>query len=172
MTTKDEIKMEFLKLYTEQGYDKINIKELCARIPIARTTFYTYYSNVDEVKSEIEDEVIAQLVKTSGDNVDKDIEAYVKASFDYILENKQIFYPFLVSPGNVRFQQKWKEAFAEHFKHLFTTKKDERLAFEVAASAVIGAYTYFLEHPSGVDMEEFYKYAALIVTLLKNLKYE
>lgn len=72
MMTKDEIKMEFLKLYTEQGYDKINIKELCARIPIARTTFYTYYSNVDEVKSEIEDEVIAQLVKTSGDNVDKD----------------------------------------------------------------------------------------------------
>ncbi len=171
MTTKDEIKIEFLKLYSEQEYDKINIKELCAKIPIARTTFYTYYSNVDEVKSEIEDEVIEQLVKTSGDNVNKDIEAYIKASFDYILENKQVFYPFLVSPGNVRFHQKWKEAFARHFEHLFTTKKDEQLAFEVAASAVIGAYTYFLEHPNDTDMDEFYKYATLIVTLLKNLKY-
>ncbi len=54
MNTKESIQKTFIKLYSKMDYNSITIKELCIQIPIARTTFYSYYTNIDELKSDIE----------------------------------------------------------------------------------------------------------------------
>lgn len=50
MSTKESIQKTFIKLYSKMDYDRITIKELCIQTPVARTTFYSYYSNIDELK--------------------------------------------------------------------------------------------------------------------------
>lgn len=61
LNTKTAIQREFIKLYSKKDYNSITIKELCIQTPIARTTFYTYYKNMDELKTEIETSLLSGL---------------------------------------------------------------------------------------------------------------
>ena len=63
MTTEDAIKKQFLELYQKEEYAKISVKELCASTPVARTTFYAYYNNIDDVMREIENELINVIMQ-------------------------------------------------------------------------------------------------------------
>lgn len=70
----------------------ITVKSLCQEVPIARTTFYAYYENLDDVLLEIEDEfvnVIKLLAKTmSGGNMENlDFTAYFNAVMTHINDN-------------------------------------------------------------------------------------
>lgn len=46
--TKAAIHDAFLKLYRSKPYEKISVKELCATAHVARTTFYSYYDNLND----------------------------------------------------------------------------------------------------------------------------
>lgn len=59
----------------------MTIKDLCAAIPIARTTFYTYYDNLDDLKTEIEDNLIMGLLNVVNEIADGDIEKMIFAEF-------------------------------------------------------------------------------------------
>lgn len=48
MDTRQSIKKQFMELYTKKDFASISVKELCAAVPVARTTFYSYYRNTDE----------------------------------------------------------------------------------------------------------------------------
>lgn len=50
--TKKSIQSSFMKLYNMYDYDKISVKDLCANTPVARTTFYSYYNNIDGITFE------------------------------------------------------------------------------------------------------------------------
>lgn len=56
--TKRNINFAFLQLMKQKGISKITIKELCDLADINRKTFYTYFNTVDDVLSEIENEII------------------------------------------------------------------------------------------------------------------
>ncbi len=56
--TKQAIHTAFISLYRKHSFNQISVKELCIQTPVARTTFYSYYNNLAELKDEIEDELI------------------------------------------------------------------------------------------------------------------
>ena len=47
--TRKRIVHTFLSLIEEKKWDKITVKELCARSEITRGTFYQYYSDIYEL---------------------------------------------------------------------------------------------------------------------------
>lgn len=64
---------------------------------------------------------------------------------------------FLVAQPNLAYTAKWKDAIKYHFKLRFPEKTavpNRGLIMEVIASAVIGAYTYWMEHPDEVDTQK------------------
>lgn len=65
MDTKQAIQQEFIKLYAKKCYDNITIKELCEKTPVARTTFYSYYQNLDELQNDIETTLLKGLTEKS-----------------------------------------------------------------------------------------------------------
>ena len=65
MDTKEAIKVQFMNEYARKVFSDITVKGLCAATPVARTTFYSYYNNTDEVRCEIEDELINGLLEVS-----------------------------------------------------------------------------------------------------------
>ena len=60
--TKQLIRQEFLQLYGKRDYSRITNKDLCLAIPIARTTIYSYYQNIYQLKLEIEQQLVTGII--------------------------------------------------------------------------------------------------------------
>lgn len=63
MTTKKLIQKQFIEEYAKKEYDHITVKELCANTPVARTTFYSYYQNIDDVKEDTENNLLTGITE-------------------------------------------------------------------------------------------------------------
>ena len=61
MDAKEAIKAQFMKEYAKRDFALMNVKSLCAATPVARTTFYSYFNNTDDVRREIEDDIVREL---------------------------------------------------------------------------------------------------------------
>lgn len=159
MNTKESIQKSFMRLYAQKAYATITIKELCEDVPIARTTFYTYYDNLDELKTEIEDELIWGLKQVTTNISGGDIEqmhfpTFLDAIQEYIQSHWEQFEIFLLSQPNLRFIDKWKAAIKQNFKKRYPDKvqlPNYDLIAEVLASATISAYRYWMQHPKTVN---------------------
>lgn len=90
--TQVAIKDVFIKIYRKKGMNGLTIKGLCQEVPVARTTFYSYYENLDDLLSEIEDEFvngIKILAKTMSEgNIEKlDFSDFFDAVMEHIKNN-------------------------------------------------------------------------------------
>lgn len=160
--TKQAIRDAFIALYRNQSFDKISVKELCVRTPVARTTFYEYYDNLGTLKDEIEDGLIVGILEIAkataeGNFVGMNLNMFFSRTLSYIKSHWDENYAFLVAQPNLAYIAKWKDAIKYHFKLRFPEKvsvPNHGLIMEVIASAVIGAYTYWMEHPEEVDTQK------------------
>lgn len=168
--TIESIQTSFMALYEKQKFEKITVKELCANTPVARTTFYAYYNNTDDVKNEIEDRIIDGLRQVTdtisqGNIPEMDFIKFLDATQAYIEANWTWIYAFMVTQVNQRFIDKWKAAICDNFKKRYPQKQSIRnydLISEVVASATMGAYIYWMKFPDKVkkeDMKEVIKNA-------------
>lgn len=161
-TTKQAIHAAFISLYRMKSFDKMSVKELCVCTPVARTTFYEYYNNLGALKAEIEDELIGGILEIAkiaaeGNFVGMDLNAFFSRVLEYIRCHWDENYAFLVAQPNLAYIAKWKDAIKYHFKLRFPGKSavpNYGLIMEVIASAVIGAYTYWMDHPDEVDTQK------------------
>jgi len=139
--TKQAIQSAFIALYRKWSFDKISVKELCVQTPVARTTFYEYYDNLGTLKAEIEDDLIGGILEIAkataeGNFARMDLNVFFSRTLDYIKSHWEENYAFLL-----RFSEK-------------VSVPNHGLIMEVIASAVIGAYTYWMEHPDEVDTQK------------------
>ena len=161
-TTKQAIHAAFIAICRRKSFDKMSVKELCIQTPVARTTFYEYYDNLGTLKAEIEDELIGGILKiaketTEGNFAEMNLNVFFSQTLDYIKSHWDENYAFLVAQPNLDYIAKWKDAIKYHFRLRFpekTTVPNHGLIIEVIASAVIGAYTYWMEHPDEVDTQK------------------
>lgn len=161
-TTKQAIHAAFIAIYRRKSFDKMSVKELCIQTPVARTTFYEYYDNLGTLKAEIEDELIGGILKIAketaeGNFAEMNLKVFFSRTLDYIKSHWDENDAFLVVQPNLAYIAKWKDAIKYHFRLRFpekTTVPNHGLIIEVIASAVIGAYTYWMEHPDEVDTQK------------------
>ena len=148
--------------YVREPLDRITVKGLCAAVPVARTTFYTYYRNVDDVLLDIEDGLLAGLAEVTervsgGDLPRMDFGKFLGETFGFIRANWRDFRALLVEQPDLRFVAKWKRAVKSNFARRYPKvcmRQNWDLIAEMAASAVIGAYTWWMEHPDVAGIEE------------------
>ena len=57
-----QIREAFISLCLEKKIEKITVKELCERALINKATFYAHYENIDELRIELEDEYIKEII--------------------------------------------------------------------------------------------------------------
>lgn len=163
--TKTAIKREFIREYAKRKYDRITIKELCAETPVARTTFYSYYDNIDSVLAEMEDEIISGLKDVAKDLSEGDIQGmdfteFFDRTMEYVKSRWSEIYALLIIQPDLRFIYKWKNAIKLHFRLRHPSKvsiSNYDLISEVVASGVIGAYRYWMQNPDRVDSEALNK---------------
>lgn len=161
MGTKEAIKQNFIKLYAKLGYQKMNVRQLCQAVPVARTTFYSYYQNLDEVLLEIEDELIAGIIAINRQNYKQypkkeDFMKLFDQIYPYLMQNIEVIKVLLIDDPDYRLITKWKKAIKEHLEFAFP-KQAQRpnwpLLSEMFASALISAYIFMIEHDQAYSIE-------------------
>ncbi|MCB6435851.1 TetR/AcrR family transcriptional regulator [Thomasclavelia ramosa] len=163
--TQDAIKDAFIRIYRKKGMNGITVKNLCQDVPIARTTFYTYYENIDEVLVEIEDEFVNQIklianTMSNGNIENLNFSNYFDAVMNHIHQNWDMVESLLVLHPDIRFMGKWKEAIKYHFRIRFpdkTTITNYNLIAEVIACSVLGGYAHWIKHPDEFDAKALNK---------------
>lgn len=162
MDAREAIRAQFMVQYMKKDFAAITVKGLCAGAPVARTTFYSYYRNTDEVRQEIEDDLIRGLLDISeriaaSNYPDMDFFLFMDETETYIREHWSEIDAFLVRQPNLRFICKWKEAIKTNFRRRYPEKQQlnhaEAIA-EIVASSVISAYTCWMENPQSTDVRE------------------
>lgn len=117
---KKALQKAMIELNQDMEIYNISVKELCNQAHVARSTFYFYYENVMQLKEEIENNLIYDLIQIN-DNlshimIDRKADfPFFQNTCKYIEQNKQAFYAFLIANPNIRFIQKWKDGVKYHF---------------------------------------------------------
>lgn len=159
--TKTLIKQSFIKLYAQYGYHKLSIRQLCQDVPIARTTFYTYYDNLSQVLEDIEDELINGILEIIEDIRNSNPEnlefsLLFDKIYPYLNSQHPLLKSLLVVEPDYQLMQKWKAAIKYHLNISFPDKKNIpnwALLSEMIASSILSAYVYWLENPNTIAME-------------------
>lgn len=156
-----ELQKTLIGLNQHKEIYRISVKELCNQAHVARSTFYSYYDNVIQLKEQIEDNLICQLLKLNDDLNDAAIDwetgfPFFQNTCHFIEKNKQVFYTFLIATPNVQFIQKWQAGIKYHFWNRFfngVNRKNEKLILEIISSHAITVFTYWLKNPYDVDID-------------------
>ncbi|MDY4762083.1 TetR/AcrR family transcriptional regulator [Streptococcus thoraltensis] len=152
--TQKDIQQAFITLWETIPADKIRVKGVCEATPIARSTFYTYYDSIEELKADIEERTIQDLVAINRKLFRRPIQQvtdilFVETTLAYVAAHHHIFHAFLVAQTNLAFTELWKRAIKEQFTLLFRDngmRKDDFL-LEIFAASVIAAISYQLKKP-------------------------
>ncbi len=171
LRTKKNIHQAFLQLLSEKSLSQITVKELSDLADINRKTFYMYYSNIEDIFAELEDELVLKLVHVF------EKELFQKEMFDsysffenlnrtiqedidlYRILNHSDLLPHLI--------QRAKNALIEVFFRKYNIPADsdnERyiLYAEYAASGILSMYTKWFSSDSHMSLEELTRTAAEI----------
>ena len=171
LRTKKNIRQAFLHLLSEKSLSQITVKELSDLADINRKTFYMYYSNIEDIFAELEDELVLKLVHVF------EKELFQKEMFDsysffenlnrtiqedidlYRILNHSDLLPHLI--------QRAKNALIEVFFRKYNISADsdnERyiLYAEYAASGILSMYTKWFSRDFHMSLEELTRTAAEI----------
>ena len=171
LRTKKNIRQAFLSLLSNKSLTHITVKELSDLADINRKTFYMYYSNIEDILAELEDELVQKLILVF------EKELFEKETFDSysffenlnrtIQEDMELYRILNHSDLLPHLIQRAKNALIEVFFRKYNISADsdnERyiLYAEYAASGILSMYTKWFSSDSKMNLEELTKTAAEI----------
>ena len=171
LRTKKNIRQAFLHLLSEKSLSQITVKELSDLADINRKTFYMYYSNIEDIFAELEDELVLKLVHVfekelfqkemfNSYSFFENLNHTIQEDIDlYRILNHSDLLPHLI--------QRAKNALIEVFFRKYNISADsdnERyiLYVEYAASGILSMYTKWFSRVFHMSLEELTRTAAEI----------
>lgn len=171
--TQKNIRNALIELLKEKELSQITVKELAAKADINRKTFYTYYSNINDILDKIEDEIVEKLLNIIKhyDFRDSDFDAYALfCSLNYIINEDFELYRSLIFSNTDNFLlNKVKITIKNTLLDRYATRLDAKtdllgLYAEYVSSGIISMYIEWFHSPNDITLEELAK-AACDITL-------
>ena len=138
--TKRAIYNAFLALIQEREFEKITVKELAERADINRKTFYVYYTGLDDLARQIEEELFEHcsplLRSINVMSRDFDVYGFFEALADMI-ENNMTVLQLLYRSGRL-------SSLLERTKMLLVESFQKQLGDEVADNKTLQLYLEFM----------------------------
>lgn len=106
LKTKKKLTSTLLNLIEEKNIKKITVLELCEKANINRTTFYKYYSDVDDLVNKIEESLLLDLENNITDIKRNYLISYINKTIETIKAHKEIYTKLLSSNGDKHFLRK------------------------------------------------------------------
>ena len=98
ITTAQKVLFDgLIKLWKTKPIYKISVKELTEVSNVARSTFYVYYKNIDELIEDIENYHLSKMMHLNEELMNTEIKSdvylsYYQETINYVKKNKDVFY--------------------------------------------------------------------------------
>ena len=87
-----DIHATFEQMMCEMDYRQITVKELCARVPVNKKTFYRYYETMDFLLAEFQENMMADyLARVDGLRIPDDLARITREFFAFAVERGAVF---------------------------------------------------------------------------------
>lgn len=158
LQTKKNLIKAFFDLVLLKNFDKISVKEITDHAGYYRSTFYEYFTNINDLLEQIENNLIhdikIQAKLTLNSKSTLDLITYTASFYE---SNSQYIYILLSKPVAPTFESKVKNTLRpiilEHFNLNEKNSKNEYIV-EFALSALIGSFTYWYDNNKNITLEE------------------
>lgn len=160
IATAQAITDSFFKSFIQNGFDDINIGNICADSHISRTTFYRYFNDKYDVLEKTEEYLLkgtdAFTEKLLGDEEILSVLQFIKSNMFY-------YRVILGSDFSRRFMVKWSRQINEGFGKRFEEKGEDPngLKLRVVSGGFLAGVSYWIEKDPEMELRE-------IVNLYKN----
>lgn len=157
--TKKAIKIAFLTLVKEKGYEKITIQDIASKALMNRNTFYLHYLDKNDLANKLVDESLAKIEASiskseplSPNNIDRAyFSKLLHALFKGIASDKELFQAMLADNIQSNFSKKLKEVLINHIVFnnqniKIKTAKKERVRLEYMVTGIIGVINFWINH--------------------------
>ena len=136
-------------LLNTEKINQVSIKKLTLTSNVARSTFYAYYDNIDNLLEEIEDTFIENLNTLDQSITDSATNnfTYFYEVLSYVEKNSNLLSALLIKDYDYRLVEKWKTAIKANLYRRFKLADPNikaELLFEMTASEVISADIFYL----------------------------
>lgn len=147
--TRAVIKDTLISIMSEKELSRITVSELCERARINRKTFYRHYREINDVKSELENEALEEFSKSFKNGSILDVRNIITGISD-VLKDRRDFYarmfrsnPDLFSKG--RLKTALSRAIAVALRRSGAKENELMSAAEFTAAGVFSLYSEWLE---------------------------
>lgn len=159
--TKRNIIDAFCELYIEKPIEKISIQEITNKAEYNRSTFYQYFSDIYELLTYVEDDLLSYIKKGLENESSSTEEAVNKALQCLDDEEKYmlIFRALLGNYGSVRFLDRLKKEVFQDRMELDYSKNDlltpYLIEFQITTS--FSLFRLWLQRNKDLSSEEFFQ---------------
>ena len=168
--TKKAIRNSFLELLTEKDFEKITVKEVADRADVDRKTVYNYYTGVNEVLEELENELAEDFEKAIGEfefNNIEDAMAAFTALNQLLRENMELYTLIMKLDGKSRLMAKIVVYLKEKVRSVIGRTNTEAskidIAVEYVTAGMFMAYRYWFNSDRKQSLEDFTDEIACLV---------
>lgn len=144
--TDAAIRQAFADLVAEhKSIDKVTVKELAERAQITRGTFYTHYSNIYEVASDLDNDLMSALFDNT-ENIKsvEDIKAHFRKVFIFLRKNERLYRQLLSSDMPMDFVRRIDNMIRERIFNLVHEHGKATPKTELDASFFADGCTYMI----------------------------
>ena len=168
--TKNAIRNSFLKLLTEKDIDKVTVKEIADGANVDRKTVYNYYTGVDKILEELENELAKDFEKAIGEfhfeSVEDTMSAF-NALTELLSENMELYTLLMKIDGRSRLMEKIVVYLKEKVRSVLASSSVEASKIDVAVEYVTAgmftAYKYWFNSDRKQSLEDFTEDVATLV---------
>ena len=166
--TKNAIFEAFKQLVQEKDMSDITISELTQKANITRSTFYMYYDTVSDVRTDIENTIIARIDRIMSEtdilNSIKNPYPLLSMLADEILKQDTNNRYILSSSTSIQLLDKINDRIVDAYMHWFSSHKEHKrelsktkyiVAF--AAAGMTECFKIWFNHKSSLTLEELCK---------------
>lgn len=162
-----------MELMLQKSINRISVSELTRTAHVARSTFYAYYENLDDLLVEIEDRLVHGLLVRDQKMTDHNLQdandfTYFSEVIDFVNKNELYFYALLNDENfDHRFVTKWKTAIKYNLWSRVKLEMTDHNKFilEMAASITVDSIRFYTNSHVRPKKEEIYVIVAKTLKL-------
>ncbi len=153
--TKKMIKEALITLLDDNDISRISISDVCALADVNRSTFYSHYTGLKEVLTDIEDDIIARLPVV--ETAERDLRAAMKSMLSFIKENSELIMVMVIKRKDDSFMEKLIISVLSRYEHLSRdeNKTETRLKYLFCISGIVGIIKEWISTDFAISLDSF-----------------
>lgn len=156
--TRSLLRQALVRLMNEKSIQEITVTQLCEACDINRGTFYLHYTDVYDLLSRIEEEMLTDFENVLGKLVPEEIVGQQSPSpamcrlFEFLADNADMCKVLLCNNGDMAFVEKVKGIVEARIMNKWSTQfecagyADKEYVFAFIVSGCMGMLQYWLEN--------------------------